>query len=668
MSVAVKIFNGMHATDASAPDEFMFDGDKGIIRPDDGFVISRTEGGMPLSLFGDGMWDLSPYALSSSSGKGRMYFSDNIKKKDLIIEVKRIMFLLMLFGKGRNGTLMSPGTLYSYYRYLLVPMTDFAIKKNTTITKVFEDHRLLEAFFRLEIVNKNRISTIRNLLSLMQFFANIDNRVSGIRFKQNDKLTKAFTKFFYKHNKIKQTPLIPPDVYAVATRQRWDYFYEALSDKKGIEAFLINCMTNHFYARNRKGRVTIGGEPFYYYPSTEGYVSWETVAKDLDLGQLFERHNIFSRKTFSDYLNKLMATCRHLLISYTGMRAEESLLLEADCVSTNKDGKTSCVVGVTKKVSGAPMDINWVTIPEIVRVVEFVSDISGLVLTHRYPNVKSRPLFVRTRKFLKDCPLDTTERRDATLAHTRVELDIKKEDILITEEHIEMLEEVDPLRDWREDSDYKVGKAWNFNFHQYRRSLAVYALNSGYVSITALKKQFGHLFREMTAYYGNGAGGAKSLVGTDAKEHVMNEMQKVRPLFDMLSYAKNVLFSDEPLYGAHGAYVERHEKDIKDYMLKDRAETLRKYEKGLLKHKETAIGSCTSLHACDSHLMGSFVACFGCGDGEIKKSKVENTIRAQRRLVDRLDKESVEYRSEARDLDLLEKNLAIMERKDKNEQ
>ena len=121
------------------------------------------------------------------------------------------------------------------------------------------------------------------------------------------------------------------------------------------------------------------------------------------------------------------------------------------------------------------------------------------------------------------------------------------------------------------------------------------------------------------------------------------------------------------MYGAHGAYVERHEKDIKDYILEDRAETLRKYEKGLLKHKETAVGSCASLYACDSHLTGSFVACFGCSDGETKKSKVENTIRIQKRLVESLDKDSVEYRSEARDLGLLEKHLAIMERKDKNE-
>ncbi len=244
------------------------------------------------------------------------------------------------------------------------------------------------------------------------------------------------------------------------------------------------------------------------------------------------------------------------------------------------------------------------------------------------------------------------------------ELPIDKDAILIAEHHIVELEDIAPGRNWRDDTNFQIGKPWGFKFHQYRRSLAVYALNSGVISLVALQTQFGHLFKEMTAYYGYGTGSAKSLIGTDSPEHIKSEIKRLKPQFDFLAYTKNVLFSREPLYGAHGVFVQKNETSIRDYILTNRKDTMEKFKNGLLRYQETALGGCTTIEPCNSHLMGSLVNCIGCEGAGIKKSKLISAIQEQKRFLDSLSKESLEYRTESRDLNIFEDYLGIIERKE----
>ena len=64
-----------------------------------------------------------------------------------------------------------------------------------------------------------------------------------------------------------------------------------------------------------------------------------------------------------------------------------------------------------------------------------------------------------------------------------------------------LLEQIEFNRDWRNDENFKIGQPWHFKNHQYRRSLAVYSIQSNIVSLGSLQKQFKHLFREMSYYY-----------------------------------------------------------------------------------------------------------------------------------------------------------------------
>lgn len=203
--------------------------------------------------------------------------------------------------------------------------------------------------------------------------------------------------------------------------------------------------------------------------------------------------------------------------------------------------------------------------------------------------------------------------------------------------------------------DIVVGEVWNFKSHQYRRSLAIYSIQSGLVSLGALQKQLKHTFREMTLYYANGASLARKIFDLP-KEHIAKDFDKLKPELDALSYIKEVLFSNENLHGTQGRLVEKNyqEEDLNIFLAENRERTIKKFKQGDIAYKETALGACVSLEACDSSLTRSFTACLECDSSILKKSKLEKTIEQQKKFLHLLNKNSIEYRTELEELKSLE--------------
>ncbi len=76
------------------------------------------------------------------------------------------------------------------------------------------------------------------------------------------------------------------------------------------------------------------------------------------------------------------------------MRSGEAILLQDDCFLENKMGKTTHIVGVTTKISGVPQKMNWVTVPEIKRVIGTVGKLGEAIISGRDSSIKERPLFI----------------------------------------------------------------------------------------------------------------------------------------------------------------------------------------------------------------------------------------------------------------------------------
>lgn len=167
-------------------------------------------------------------------------------------------------------------------------------------------------------------------------------------------------------------------------------------------------------------------------------------------------------------------------------------------------------------------------------------------------------------------------------------------------------------------------------------------------------RQLQHLTEEMSRYYARGSAFADRLIGQD-KEHFGAEWREAQPVSSALSYIFNVLTTDEVLFGAHGNWVERRLRGEDDTVLLDREATIKRFKKGELAYKETLLGGCTSTERCDIQpIKWLNVDCVkGCKNMVGRASKLDRVIAAQTRLVARLAKGSVEYRTEHADLQVL---------------
>lgn len=158
----------------------------------------------------------------------------------------------------------------------------------------------------------------------------------------------------------------------------------------------------------------------------------------------------------------------------------------------------------------------------------------------------------------------------------------------------------------------------------------------------------------MSRYYARGSAFAKNFIGDD-KQHFGNEWQDTQPVSAALSYIANVLLSDDVLFGGHANWMEHRLRGNDGVVAVDRAATIRRFRKGELSYRETFLGGCTNTEECNQiALKWLDVDCLaGCRNMVGNLTKLNRVIAAQTRLVESLDSNSVEFKAEKADLDVL---------------
>ncbi len=197
----------------------------------------------------------------------------------------------------------------------------------------------------------------------------------------------------------------------------------------------------------------------------------------------------------------------------------------------------------------------------------------------------------------------------------------------------------------------EVGKPWPLTFHQYRRSLSVYAHRSGMVSLPALKGQLQHITDEMRAYYSDGFCRAVNLVFD--KGHFSHEWRAAKAESSFLAYALGILFSDEELLG-QGA-----ERMANTVVSRPRSETLKLFKDGKLAYKATVLGGCVSTEECKVQPLEVIpIECLekNCVNLVVSPQRLGLVIQSQEVVVAILERDergSVEHRLEVGSLQVL---------------
>ena len=641
---AIQLFENYYESSLSAPDSILIDTfDINEIRQD--FIISRDKDGKILSLYKDNVWNLKTY-VSNPSQYGIIDFRNRIESSN-ISDVKKLMFLLIVFGSGRNGSQYSVETLGHYFNDVMVPLSKFALENKTTITKIIENNILLNSYINNKCSNLGKVQC---LSSTLVFLDNLSNRSTQINFQRNKDIFKLLKSkindFSAEHH---QTSIIPSRILAESIRQRWIQIEEIETNLTNLIKFLDMCIESERFASSE----TMINK---YKWDCNKTLQWKEAINFYQLNNLFKKYSLKNRINFKGFITKIQGTCKHLLHAYTGMRNGEMLNTQSNRLESVPTNSGICrIISTTSKFTGTNQNAKWVTSKEVERIIFILRSINQVIAKHYNLNLNDLPLFLSGNIFVEKGKIRDNENiRAKRKFDKRDELPLDYSSLRLTIEDKQEIEEIDFNKNIR---DLEIGLPWEFKTHQYRRSLAIYSIQSGLVSLGALQIQMKHLFREMTLYYGNGASYARKLFDIP-KEHIANDLDALKPELDTLAYIKNVIFSDEKLFGAHGSFVENNTKQnnhkFKTYFLENRDKTLKQFKNGEIAYKETALGGCIATEACDSRLTRSITACFDCHGGILKKSKVDNVIQKQKEFISFLDPSSIEYRTEVEDLNRLE--------------
>ncbi|RXJ78763.1 hypothetical protein CRV03_01680 [Arcobacter sp. F155] len=585
-------------------------------------IISADNTGNTISYFYDDIWDLSSYSINSTRTDSKLDFGQI--EKALRKQAKTIAYMILMYGKSRFGRQLEAKTIKGqYFRGCIVPISKWLTEKNLNFSDFFSDESILFQYV------KHQISMKKDFIHLPAFFKFLSNTYHE-SFPYKIVINKKTKTYLDEARKIreknkKQTPIIPSRILSYAIEARWnhiDYIFNHIDELSNFIENYMNQKADHEKPQKR----FLNAVNFY------------------KLEDLFKKYNINNRAEFITFIKQLQATSKNLIHTYSGMRSEEAYSLNIN--SFKQYNSKSFIIGFTTKLDGRQKETRWVTLNKIKIIFKIFKKINISILKkHKNFIILNNPPLFLSVNFLR---LNNMESLSLCSLEVNNELYLDESKVILTPKDLEELESIDPFRNWTEEDKFQLDSRWCFTTHQYRRSLSVYSIKSGLVSIGALQIQLKHLFRDMTLYYSNGA---TNNVNIDKlySEDLIKTLKNTKPEIKTLEFIKNVIFSDEKLFGSYGKKIELKKSAITSnytsYILEDKQKTLKLFQNGDLYYKETALGGCISVDPCDSFLTNSLTECFSCDCGILKKSKIEKVITKEKNLLAQFERESIEYKT-----------------------
>jgi len=619
--------------------------DRGTQRPSQDFVVSRAKDGRVLSIYADEIWDFRPYRLSGNTGNARFHFK--YFYGDIKVEVKWLIFLLLFVVEPQKASSISISTAMSYYK-AIKKLALFCLDNGETLKSVLQNEEKLTSFVKT-ITTRNNLTGLSSVLSHL---LKIDPKLSGYKVISTAKPDIVRPKL-HSLKEDEQHPVIPTRILSNLIQDIDNHISEFYSLAEPFFSFLGEVVRCEQFARSVSMQQKLG------YGKAQFKPLFREAAEEYGLWEFFLKNKVSNLPQLSSYITRIQHGCRLMVHIYSGMRSSEALSLKVGAlqVVVNDNQKSYALHGDTSKFVGQKKKASWVTSSEVTKAYGIAERFAIVVSKKLNIALCATPLFINLSylSLFNNSSFDGVSLNVASASNKANEfyklLDEKR--YQINEEDIDALERINPFRAWQTEGAFSIGAVWRFTIHQFRRSLAFYVAQSALVSLPSLKRQLKHVTREMSVYY------CQSQVVHDdfsGSEHIASLVRNVKPEADASAYFHTVLDSEEPLYGAHGTFVERRRESTHEYLAEDRKELIQRFRKGEISYNETALGACTTLTPCDNKLLRSITACMNCDRAVIKTSKLDRVIARQELFVSQLEEmhgDSVEVRTEREELSSL---------------
>lgn len=631
--------------------------------PSQDHVLCRDSDGLPTAIYGEDVWDLNPYRLSATRMRVMDFgkwidCDDNEFSAKLTGQAKYILYILIYFNSsGRSGGI-SASTLVQYW-WLFKCMARFCVStldndlaRGLSIFDILSTSSYLLAFLSRSDIPANQVKQTAALLSVLN---KIDERILGFS-------SCPRSVYNFERNEDRQHPVIPPRIYIEIISH-----YEALVEKIFPNREKIRSAIIELQDRN----VGLSAGTLKLYGKSQRAVTMDVVVRRHGLTRLLTDEfpiEYMTRQSFGTWILRVQYLLKTLIHLYTGMRQEECLRMQYNCLQdkvvsdpvVDESGdivdrpRMVSVISSTTKFSGYKRVTSWMAPDLVVKVIQILQEIaSGLALLW---GVKAEdcPLFasssiIRSSKARFSVPVfENALARGADGV-------LSKSAFRITEEDLNSLQQTDPDRDFKSEEDFLVGNYWPLSSHQFRRSLAFYAANSGFVSLSTVSAQFKHTSRLMTQYYSRGHENLLSIFGVwdeslgkyiAPNSHVFQDFQMAVPIHAVNLLFKDIFSSDSTLMGGAGSYLEKTKKRLESgelSLLKAKKETIEMANKGEISYRRTLLGGCTKVGPCNDYMLGNMTACLACPGANIRDDMLRECIDRSKKEISAFDENSLEY-------------------------
>ncbi len=624
--------------------------------------ISQDTNGDPHSYYHDNVWDYSVY--KSAGSKATIYWDSWKKGDDDALNIKvldQIKWMLFLYSFYSKNSTLSISTIIDKSQDLK-KLASLAVENSVDVYSFFSDEKSLGILISNSKKHMKAIGALSHVLSsvslLEKKYTNIPNSPENIL----NTITHIAKKYSSRY-KEQYAPL-PSRLYLSLINQVVDYLntYNIICDD--LYDNVGYCVNNFGYGLEKGTQKN--------YRKKHNVNKWKPYSPSLIKLLKPETVNFLRKYDYSTYqdlgkiFRTLQANSKILIHAFSGMRDEEVNTLTFDCFAKKRHNNKELylISGYTTKFNGGiPKEVTWITASITSLAIEALKKYALFTykLCDGYADNKSArdyPLFtvpyflsITARNARRNITVKNFKQWDFEYQRPAIRfsdglnylnLDINNEDVI-------ELESIEPHKDWRTDGKYTVGKQWPLCSHQLRRSLALYAQKSGIVSLPSLKDQLKHITNAMTEYYGSGNAQAKNII-SNIDDGFSKEYRMAVTESQAVSYIKNVLLTDEQLFGGHGVIVNNRKFNIAN---EERNNTIKRFKNGEISYKETPLGGCTTLSPCSKKAMRSIVGCLDCKDSVIKISKLKNVILEQETLISNIKKTDIVVKFDMEDLKTL---------------
>lgn len=657
-----KVFSEFEHKNHCAPDDYIYT-EKEKHTPNDDFVLCRKKDGTPTAIYKKHQWDLNPYSLSASKITV-MHFSGGLDKatpeeqEKLILEMKYLMFCLMYFINSGHKGLLTPATLLNYFNMIrkaaqfCIQMKENPLVGLLSLKEVFSNRVYLSAVCK----DNNSVTFNKKMPAFLNHLASLSVEKVGFIVVQASDL-----KFGNKDSE--QHPIIPFRIYLAYMDEFENKINDIFDNSENLTNFLLE-FKDPFYGCSRLTQKNYSVGKKYLRPT------FQEAVEAYGLTSLFnDTYQVKTKNSLILTLTKIYFLVKNIIHLYTGMRSEEVLRLPYDCLmdyelTDNTHDDTDNIVdkaiiinmlSTTTKFEGYKKSASWLAPEEVIKGITVAKRISRAISIIKEVEFSERILFESTSVI-------AYRKHSASNVSPFVKLTGSLNSYYIDKNDFDLVVKSDPDRNFQDNPKFKIGNAWHLTSHQFRRSLAYYASNSGLVSMPTIKRQYKHTSLAMARYYSRNFEQIKTIFGFYDEEkgefvlpdgHMAYEFQMAVPINVADQIISDVLGDDNRLFGKTGSFIERQKEKLDKgelNILEIRENTIKSVDKGELSYRSTLLGGCTKIGSCDTAMLGEFTECLTCEGSIIKMNLVEKQIAESESELAIYEQDSCEYHLVNQDL------------------